>query len=365
MFKLEILHKAPTSDDKLGVPKKQEEKVPETEHSLENMEKQKLLAFRFLEQTESGRLAEYITGLRPDDPKMVERLIEDQKIIRAKYNLPNKHIQFDTPTEYEILLRDIAQKNNVEIRSTSECGTFFQENSAGGVYFGDSNNIGLDLKRNERSSYEKSLGALEHELVHSEQQARYPDMPTELMEYEAYLAANINVEKFKEHPEDIEPILFSFFIGGSTRFWYKDINKENAKKSLPEIKPIWNDPEYFLKNIDNISQNEIDEYKKSNKDKISFKYSIRSEGDAVLISSRNRDIQQAIEKALQVYIKLTKDTQITENKQVEIIEMLKNGKNITLDKINIHMAGKDVLVINLNEKDPEPNRILMKEAIGY
>lgn len=355
----------PTSEEKPATPKKQEG-ITKTGHFLENIEKQKLLTFRFFEQTESSRLAEYITGLRPDDPKMIERLIEDRKIIRTKYNLPDTNIRFDSPTEYETLLREIAKKNNVEIRSKSECGTFFEENSgAGGVYFGDSNNVGVDLKRNERSSYEKSLGTLEHELIHSEQQARYPNMPTELMEYEAYLAANINVEKFKEHPEEIEPILFSFFIGGSTRFWYKDKNAENVKKSLPKIKPVWNDPEYFLKNIDKINQDDIDTYKESNEDKINFKYIVKSDGDDVWVESRDRDTEKLVEKGWDIYCKLMQYTIVPEHEKSEIIRLLKEEVTVRPNGFSIQIHGKAIWVMNRNGRGYQSNRDLIKKAIGY
>ena len=79
--------------------------------------KDQLLELRF-NQPEASKLAEYITGIRPDDPQMLERLITDQKVLRGKYNLPPLESRREYPfAEYERLLYEMASKNNITIRN--------------------------------------------------------------------------------------------------------------------------------------------------------------------------------------------------------------------------------------------------------
>jgi hypothetical protein len=230
-----------------------------SESIKQEMTKEELMAFRFI-QSKSSRLAEYLTGLRPDDRKMPDRLIEDQKIIREKYHLPPRDIRFETPSEYEYFLLEMAKKNNVLIKDKSECGRFFEKFSAAGAYMEDSHAAVIALNRNEEKSYKKGLGVLEHELIHAEQ-SHQSGMPIELREYEAYVAG-LNMQLLKERPEDIETILFSFFIWGSVAHWYRE---QKEVWGLTEFKPVWDDPDFFLVNIDGFTKEEVEEYKKIKK----------------------------------------------------------------------------------------------------
>jgi hypothetical protein len=236
------------------------EKAPQTEKEKTREEIEQLLEFRF-NQSNTSKLTEYITGIRPDDPQMADRLIEDQKIIRGKYNLPPRDARSTSPSEYEHLLKNIAKKNGSSIRDKSERSRFFERHAfAGASYDKDGRNIFVGIDRNNLQYYIKGLGDLEHEIIHSEQDARYKGMPIELSEYEAYIAG-LKVEVAKESPETIEDMI-AFFIGGSVNTWYAQENEILKAKSEPEIQPVWKNPEYFLKNIDNIDQEDIDAYRK-------------------------------------------------------------------------------------------------------
>lgn len=200
-----------------------------------------------------GRLAEYLTGLKLNDPKLVERLVEDQKIIRAKYDLPSRDMRFDSPTEFERKLKAIADKYGVRIDSKSECGSFFKDSPAGGVYFAGSNRIGIDLSQESEKSFTKDLGILEHELIHAMQSAHYPGMPIERQEYEAYVAgASLGRLQGETDPESRFDRLNSFFadvVGGSIDYWYRDQSKEQEK----EISPEWLKPQFFDKSDEGVS----------------------------------------------------------------------------------------------------------------
>jgi hypothetical protein len=189
-------------------------------------------------QSFASRLSEYITGLKPEDPAMLERLTNDQDIIRAKYNLPSWHL---SPSEFEHALQKMAKDLGVKIRPKSECGTFFKENPmAEAVHFADGR-IGANINRSELNKYKNSLRILEHELVHEIQNQRSPSMPVEAMEYEAYVAS-ANLEFLKDHPKAVNDILFNFFIGSSVNIYYQLESKRRGEKVIPE----WDNPKYFL-----------------------------------------------------------------------------------------------------------------------
>ena len=224
---------------------------------------EEIIEFRY-NQSYASRLAEFITGLRPDDPKFAERIALDYKIIREKYSLPARELRWEAPVDYEHFLRERAAKDNIKLRDTSDCGNFFKKNPhASGVFFDNRNEIGSTINKENIESYAKSLGILEHEFIHAEQQITSPRMPIELMEYEAYIAG-INPKYTKDY-ESAE-VLFSFLVGGSVRHWYREKNEER-KPNEQELIAVYEDPDYFLKNIDHIDESIIEEYKKKNSKK--------------------------------------------------------------------------------------------------
>ena len=189
----------------------------------------------------SSRLAEYITGLKPEDPSMLERLVADKAIIRTKYNLPSKYLP---PSEFERALLRVAKDLKVRIKSRSECGKLFEENPlAGAMFQSEANEIAADINKKNLEDYRNSLHKLEHELIHVIQHKKFPTMPVELSEYEAYVA-DLNMAYLREHPEDIDSILFNFLIGGSVNMNYRLQSEKRGEK----VVPIWDKPEYFLKN---------------------------------------------------------------------------------------------------------------------
>ena len=223
--------------------------------------KDQLLELRF-NQSDASKLAEYITGIRPDDSRMLERLITDQKILRAKYNLPALESRAQYPvSEYEKLLHRMAEANNVTIRSTDEHVRFFDEYMASASYDHDLHSVFVDMEKNSEGKYWDGLVTLEHELIHAEQNVHNTGMPVELREYEAYVAT-MNMPKFKDMSEEIEFVMFSFCIGVSTNIWYA----QNEKSGKGPVEPVWRDPAYFLKNVDSVSDEDIESYRISLKE---------------------------------------------------------------------------------------------------
>jgi len=226
----------------------------------ENKPIDKTIDERFKESS-TDRLVEYITGLKLDSPELINRLKTDQQIIRAKYGLPDREFKFANPSEYERYLKELARLNNVPIRNKSECGDFFEKYRASGVFFEKDKTIGSNIDRSSLNKYTDSLVTLEHETIHSLQDKFYPSMPIEVREYEAYVA-NWNINFLEENFEEMD-VIFGFQVGESVRFWYREEGEGKEGKKDPE----WDRPEYFLLNIDGISKEKIDNYKKEQENK--------------------------------------------------------------------------------------------------
>ncbi len=209
-----------------------------------------------LSQSKTDRMVEYITGLRLDSAELLDRMEEDQARVRGKYGLPSRDYKFANPAEYEKYLRDLAEANDVEIRSKSDCGKFFEKYPiAGAVYMENNKTVGVGIEKTDMKKYLEGVTALEHETIHSLQYKHYPEMPIEVMEYEAYVA-NWNIDYLRGNRDAIQ-VVFSFGVGTSVGYWYKQQSEDSGENILP----VWNSPEYFLLSVDGVNQEQIDEYK--------------------------------------------------------------------------------------------------------
>jgi|GEM_PF-3138938 len=241
-------------DQKRSPKEKDPPKVPESEHESKHKESGEALtdqtdvaegAQETIESKEEissfgTQLLEHLTGLKIDDPNILERLIEDKQKVRAKYNLPPEAMARIFPAQYESRLRDLAKKFKTNIRSKVEFEEFFKEHPYADA-FNDSpeKRIVVDVKSNESlREYTRSLGVLEHELIHAMQGVSSPGMPIEVQEYEAYLAANFHsLEELRNDPEKKEVLdtLFTYHVGSSVNHWYQ----EESDKRKEEVRPIW------------------------------------------------------------------------------------------------------------------------------
>lgn len=216
----------------------------------------KIIEDRF-SQDKTDRFIEYVTGLRADDPELPNRLASDQERIRAKYGLPDRRYRFENPSEYERLLRKILEDNDVSLRSRFDCGDYIEEYPSTKAVFMDRDNarIGVSIDKTDLDTYIRSISVLEHETIHALQYKRYPEMSSELMEYEAYVS-EWSSNYYLKNPDTLRGTI-GFFMLGSVNRWYE----EESKRRGVEIKPVWNDPEYFLTKVDGISEDAIVKYK--------------------------------------------------------------------------------------------------------
>ncbi len=186
------------------------------------------------------QLLEHLTGLKIDDPKILEKLVEDKKRIRTKYNLPHEAMAKIFPAEYERRLRELAKEFQTDIRSKAEFEKFFERHShAAALYDPPEKNIVADVNKHESlEEYTKSLATLEHEVIHAIQRVRSPGMPIEVQEYEAYLGANFhNLEELHNDPdrEEVLDTLFTYQVGVSVNHWYH----EQSDMLKEEVRPDW------------------------------------------------------------------------------------------------------------------------------
>ncbi len=232
------------------------------EDSLKGKTSKEIIEFRF-NQPDYSQLAEYVTGLRPENEEILDKLSYDQEKVRVKYGLPSIDWVCENPTEYERFLKDIAKKKKVHIRNKLDCDKLFSEdNDIGAVYLYERRAIGVDIDEKNEKTYLASLFTLEHEIIHSLQDIKFSRLPIEVVEYEAYVAA-LDLEYLEEEPEEIGWNFFGGnYVGGSVKRFYERGNEERNKNGEDIIEPEWKDPEFFLKNVDQIDEKEIEKYKR-------------------------------------------------------------------------------------------------------
>lgn len=144
-----------------------------------------LLIFISKRETLENKISKKLTGMSYANPEMAKRIIEDQKIVRAKYNLPKAEMINSNPVEYERKIVEIAKENGLEIEKGNRIPYGIRAmHQSGKILLSDSKDY------EEKSS--KYLNALTHEVVHGLQNKRSPSMPIEVMEYEAYLVSGTN-----------------------------------------------------------------------------------------------------------------------------------------------------------------------------
>lgn len=173
----------------------------------------------------SENLAKGIVGIEIGDTAMTPRLLDDHYSLKQKYGLPDRGLRFENPNEYIVQLNRIAKENGIPIRDASEWESFFQRHLAGAVFDDTGKQVFVDFRIaiNDPITYG---GLLEHELIHALQDKRYPGMSVEVMEYEAYITANMSLTNVQNDPRNIQETLFNN-IEFSINHWYEEKNLPN------------------------------------------------------------------------------------------------------------------------------------------
>jgi hypothetical protein len=161
-----------------------------------------------------------------DDPEFMKALINDNAIIRQKYNLPPIELQRNNPGEYVYTLSNQAEQSGIPVVDIRNLEKFVRENpEAGAVYVsgsGSSFGSGPFIAVNPSEDLVAQASVLNHEYIHAMQNVKYPGMPIEVMEYEAYVgqATNPIVRLWGDYRGDW---LFGRTINGSSYWYYQQL----------------------------------------------------------------------------------------------------------------------------------------------
>lgn len=193
-------------------------------------------------QTTTERLIEMLIGMPASDPRFVDRLKEDKLSVRSKYHLPPEGMREQEPREYYRRLLRIAKTNGLKTKPKEWDPEFFLENPGADAKFEpDTMTIVVDLEEESEKKYRKSLHKFEHELVHGLQLSIYPNMPIEVREYEAYVV-NAPIKLVEKSSPGLRTGIFGGALIDSVLNWYK----------RQGVIPGWDNPEWFLRNIDKV-----------------------------------------------------------------------------------------------------------------
>ena len=238
-----------------------------TEHTIEpildEVTKQKIES-RF-NQSNGSRLAEIFTGFTPEDPRIIDKLIEIQDRIYQKYSLPDIAISLINPEYLNQKLNQIITDNNITILTQKDTQEYFNKYpQVYAVYFNASKSIGINTERQQDPDYSPAVYYMSifHEIVHGLQDRNkdFDLLSIEMLEFEATIASTTlsplkNTDLRAKVPILKEAIVYLFDS------MYVSI--ENWEKQGG----ITNKPHYSAENIlrvfDNITTEQIDSYKKN------------------------------------------------------------------------------------------------------
>lgn len=226
---------------------------------------QKRIEFR-LQQSTPSKIAELCTGIVPENPNMLDRLLEIQKRIYEKYSLPDISLSITNPQELDQKLNEILKKNQIPILPYSESQDFFTKYpNLQAVYFKNKKGIGINPAEENKPSYNDVARqtSLIHEITHALQDRNgdFEQLSIEFLEFEAYTASiilslfNQKEVRGKLTTEQIQLVSTRFFenICTSVDAWDLQIGVTQ--------KPHYS-AENLLRVLDGISDEQINTFKK-------------------------------------------------------------------------------------------------------
>ncbi len=149
--------------------------------------------------------------------------------IRAKYGLPECGYRWEDPIRYIEEIESFLKKNGVRVRDKHEFSNFFKENPtatalhSGPNVFRDSTVVVQSASDGEWFRLRARANQLSHESVHALQAAKYPIMPNEEAEKEAYYYQMFTPQLILQYKDD--PNLLFEWINGVIE---RNINSSTA-----------------------------------------------------------------------------------------------------------------------------------------
>ncbi|MDP2672127.1 MAG: hypothetical protein Q8O68_01300 [Candidatus Daviesbacteria bacterium] len=151
-------------------------------------------------------------GIKPSD---AWRYREE---VRTKYGLPECGYSFEDPLRYIQAIEAFLKENRVEIRNKHDFSTFFKENpkaeavSSGPGVFRNSTVVVGAASDTDWFGLRTRAKQLSHESVHALQDKRYPEMPIDVAEKEAFYYQMLTPQTFLRYKDD--PAFLMHFING-------------------------------------------------------------------------------------------------------------------------------------------------------
>jgi hypothetical protein len=207
-------------------------------------------------QSNISRLAENLTGFRPDNPKIIDLLVPEAEKIRDKYGLPNPTLMIINQKKYHNLLNNYIKENNIQIFHASGNEQFFVDNpNFPGAFFPETNSIVVNQDFFDDSpGHDKTMlfVLLAHEITHAKQFENEPNMSIEQKEYEANMAS-LPIEYLYSTKEKEEKL-------NIVKDMFSTINEsvELCDKQGEEVTREWYTPDNLLIKIDGITKEQID-----------------------------------------------------------------------------------------------------------
>lgn len=150
-------------------------------------------------------LDEILDGRKGIKPSEAWRYREE---VRIKYGLPECGYRWENPVRYIEAMESFLKKNGVLVRDKHEFSTFFRENPtatalhSGPNVFRDSTVVVQGASDGEWFRLRARANQLAHESVHTLQASKYPSMPDEEAEKEAYYYQMLTPQQILKYKDD-------------------------------------------------------------------------------------------------------------------------------------------------------------------
>lgn len=147
-----------------------------------------------LNQSNGSRLAEVITGFAPEDPRIIDRLIEIQDLIYESRSLPDITLSITDPKLFDQKINQIISQNHIPLLTRKLTGDKFDKYpEMYAAYFPDLKGIGINTEKQKDPNYNDLLYymCLLHETTHAlqDQSGDFKYFGIEMLEFEATIAA--------------------------------------------------------------------------------------------------------------------------------------------------------------------------------
>jgi len=220
-------------------------------------------------QTNGSRVAELITGLRPEDPAMPERLTEIQQRILEKYQLPDIALSFSLGVGFSRIINHKLTENGISFLLKDQTQSFFDKYpQLFAAYFPDKKAIGINVEKQKDPNYNDFIYnlTLMHEAIHAlqDQHGDFNFLSIEWLEFEATIGSNLL--SVYQNPE-IRSLISQEQISKEMSIMFENFYlsiQAHEQQGGGTHKDKYT-PENILRKIDGITDEQISSFKQNHK----------------------------------------------------------------------------------------------------